>query len=168
MAIVQAADFKGRFLIAQTTYNVGEIGDYIDRFTVLAIAELLGAELAVLFMDDVGGGTEPTEDRFEDFFGPFQIEYCGELFVSEGFKTYLMGIIYWWYHTENRVRPSAAGGVGQPKSENAFNGHLPPAEHYQRYNAAISTGRAIQAFIEKNISDYPEYNGKRLLFNIRM
>lgn len=166
MALVEVSDFTGRFLLAKNTYNVGPIQAYINEFVASALANLLGAELAEDFMLDLNGSSEPVSPEFLVLYNPFNIDHCNEVITSQGIKHYLIGIVYWWYMVEDRIQPSAAGGSGQPKIEVSQSGNKPAAEHYQRYNSAVNTGRAIQAYIENNPDVYPNYNGQRLLYNM--
>ena len=166
MALVEITDFKGRFLLAKNTYSVATIQSYIDEFVASALANLLGAELAEDFMLDLNGSGTPVSPEFLALYNPFTKDECNEVITSRGIKHYLIGIVYWWYMVEDRVQPSAAGGSGQPKIEVSQTGRKPAAEHYQRYNAAIDTGRSIQVYIENNLDIYPNYNGQRLLYNL--
>jgi hypothetical protein len=170
--IVNVSDFVGRYLLAKTTYNVDDIQAYIDEFEPLAIAQLLGAELGAAFIANLNSSGVPVLTEFLAIFNPlsFDGDGCGcdnELHVSQGMKHYITGIIYWWYVVESRVAPLASGGSGQSKGEVTDSGRMPAAETYQRYNASIATGKAIQAYIRKNSDDYPTFKGTRLLYNYR-
>jgi hypothetical protein len=167
MALVEITDFTGRFLLAKNSYSVADIQSYIDEFVASSLANLLGAELAADFMLDLNGSGVPVSPQFLALYNPFNIDIddCGEVLTSRGIKHYLIGIVYWWYMVESRVQPNATGGSGQPKPEVSSAGYRPAAEHYQRYNTSIDTGRAIQTYIENNPDVYPSYNGQRLLYN---
>jgi hypothetical protein len=162
--VLNVSDFRGRHLLAKTTYNVDTIQACIDQFEKKAIYDLLGVTLGEAFISDLSGGGVPQDPLFTLIFNPLAFDHCGKVYTSNGIKIYLLGIVYFKAITEARLTPSISAGAvvngvevaSQPTSL---------SEVYQRYNDSVDISRVIQLYIEKNLSDYPDFNGQRLLYN---
>jgi len=165
MAILQTSDFTGEHRISQEQNTVTVLQGYINNYTPIYLAKLLGATLSDAFIADVGAGTAPTDPLFVAVFNSFQIDgECGDLHISNGIRYYLKGLIYWHFMVDKRVQANPVSGTSKANTENSSNG-MPESQVYDRWNNSITTMRAIQWYIKKNESDYPDYNGQRLLFN---
>lgn len=165
MALIAVSDFTGKYLTAKDSYNTNVLQSYIDDVVPTALAKLLGADLATYFLSTLDGSGVPTDPLLLEIYNAKMFnDYCGNLQVSKGIKAYALGLVFWEYVTSQRVQPSITGGAS---SANVEVGSVQSAssEIYQRYNESIETGKAIQAYIEENQSDYPTYNGSFLLYN---
>lgn len=167
--VITVTDFEGRYLTAKDSYNILVLNDYIARFEPLAIARLLGAELATAFSDDIpsDGGT-PTDPLFITLYDPLQFNAnCGGLYYSAGMKDYVLGIVFFHYMVEQRLQPSITTGSVQNVNENAtFT--LNRQEIYERYNTSVTYGKAIQRWCCDHRDDYPDYRGIKLLYNYQV
>lgn len=166
MAIVSTSDFSGKYQLPKDQYSVVAIQAYIDKYTPLYLARLLGAGLSTELIEDIGEGTEPTNPVFEAIFNPFmQDDECEGLIVSNGIKEMLIGFIYWHFLSDKKVNADSVSGTSSPMSENATVNKLPEAQVYSRYNDSIDTARAIQWKCKKESANYPNYNGSKLVYN---
>jgi len=165
MAILQTSDFTGEHRISQEQNTVTVLQGYINNYTPIYLAKLLGATLSDAFIADVGAGTAPTDPLFVAIFNSFQIDgECGDLHISNGIQYYLKGLIYWHFMVDKRVQANPVSGTSKANTENSSNG-MPESQVYDRWNNSVKTMRSIQWCIKQHKSDYPDYNGQRLLFN---
>ena len=166
MAILQTTDFTGKHRISQEQNTVTVLQGYINKYQPIYLAKLLGATLSDALLTDIGAGTDPTDPLFVAIFDPFQFDGdCGDLWISQGVVDYLKGLIYWHFMTDKRIQANPVSGTSNANTENSSNSNKPESQVYDRWNESITTMRSIQWYIEKNESDYPTYNGQRLLFN---
>ncbi len=151
--LIVADDFVGKYDLAKS--NDDKIDEYIEEYEEKYLTELLGKELFDLFEDDVED-YEPETPIYKSIFEPFTEEINGLVFTSEGLKKMLLGLIYFQYVRDDRVKQSMNGAVEQEtevssKSDNTF--------LYSRYNQAVTTYKAIQQYILNNLTDYPTFRG---------
>lgn len=167
--IVTSSDFVGKYALSNSMYDTPDYDFYINTYENEYLVSLLGADLAALFIADViaGGGT-PTEQRFIDIFVPFSIEYNWLFYTrggskrnwtSEGMQVTLTGLIYFEIVRDQSNKMTPIGNVSS-KGENSdavrsFNSRM-----WDRYNRGIQNYRAIQSYIMKYRTDYPEFNGE--------
>lgn len=167
--IVTSSDFVGKYALSNSMYDTPDYDFYINTYENEYLVSLLGADLAALFIADViaGGGT-PTEQRFIDIFVPFSIEYNWLFYTrggskrnwtSEGMQVTLTGLIYFEIVRDQSNKMTPIGNVSS-KGENSdavrsFNSRM-----WDRYNRGLQNYRAIQSYIMKYRTDYPEFNGE--------
>lgn len=167
--IVTSSDFVGKYALSNSMYDTPDYDFYINTYENEYLVSLLGADLAALFIADViaGGGT-PTVQRFIDIFVPFSIEYNWLFYsrggskrnwTSEGMQVTLTGLIYFEIVRDQSNKMTPIGNVSS-KSENSdavrsFNSRM-----WDRYNRGLQNYRAIQSYIMKYRTDYPEFNGE--------
>jgi hypothetical protein len=169
MALLETSDFTGEHRISQEQNTITVLQGYINNYQPIYLAKLLGATLADAFVADVGGGTAPTDPLFLAIFDPFQKDGdCGGLHISNGIRFYLKGLIYWHFMKDKRIQANPVSGTSKANTENSSNSSTIESQVYDRWNESVKTMRAIQWYIEQNESDYPDYNGQRLLFNSAM
>lgn len=160
---VSVSDFTGFYQLAKNEYNVTPIQNYIDEFERPALNDLLGAGLAQLLIDDAGGGSDPSDPELLEIFNELNFDDGCESWHSGGIKKYLLGVIFYNYVMMGRLKPSINGGLAKRKVESAELVDYRP-EATTRYQASVKTSRAIQRYICINREKYPDYKGKRILF----
>jgi hypothetical protein len=153
MIILSGTDFSGKWELAKS--NNDKIDDYILEYEEQYLTELLGKELYDLFVDDLDAGI-PQEQIYKDIFDPFTLKINQVVYTSKGMKKMLLGLIYFQYVRDNRIKQSMNGAVEQEtevsvKSDNTF--------LYSRYNDAVTTYQAIQVYINENLDVYPTFEG---------
>ena len=153
--IIASSDFSS--IIATDVYTVEEIDGAIDTYELQLIYELLGVELAKLFLDDLSGGV-PTTQRFTDIFESWFKTINNEVVQSIGMKQMLVWWVFFFYVREQWQDNSIQGNVENDGSINR-DSRMSYATLQKNYNTAIKTYKSIQAFIEDNLTTYPEYKG---------
>lgn len=146
-------DFIGKWDLAKN--NNDNIEEYIEEYEEQYLIELLGKELFDLFEADLIDKVPQTQ-IYIDIFAPFTEEINQFSVSSKGMKKMLLGLIYFQYVRDNRIKQTMSGAVEQQtevsvKSDNTF--------IYQRYNDGVRTYQAIQMFINDNLDIYPTFNG---------
>lgn len=167
--IVTSSDFVGKYALSNSMYDTPDYDFYINTYEREYLIALLGADLAELFIADlIAGGGTPTIQRFIDIFDAFSIEYNWLFYArggtkrnwtSEGMKVMLTGFVYFEIVRDQSNKMTPIGNVSS-KGENSdavrsFNSRM-----WDRYNRAIQNYRAIQSYIMKYRTDYPEFNGE--------
>jgi len=155
-----STDFAtGDILLSQNDSQEINIQVTIDRMEVDILQDLFGSELYDLFISDLAGTPEiPTTERFTDVFEPFlKDEDCPRL-KSDGILRMLKRFI-WAEHVRNQPASNTAVGMVQSVEQNSK--HLTPAQYgwSPKYNEAVYTYSAIQAFMIRESDIYPEFKG---------
>ena len=160
MSIVKTSDFEsGRFEIPLNPVQEVELQAQIDYVESVYLRNLFGLELYDLFIADLVSDV-PQSARFLTVFNPLQFQDC-LIYISEGIKQMLMGIIYFYYVREAN-RTVTTVGVKSTLSANSDN---VPALHSgitNKYNEGIETYAVIQYYMIENSATYPEYEGIKL------
>lgn len=159
---INASDFtQGKFQLHVGTYSQQNLTDYIQKYELRYVYELLGSDLADEFLTDISvGGGVPTEQRFINIFYPFTEDYMWTINMSDGMTEMLKGFLYYEYQKDQIVQMTPVGVV-VPSGENSRDNNTLYTQLYTRYNDAIRTYKAIQQRIINNSTDYSEFNGKR-------
>ena len=156
--ILTSNDFTGRYEIS-VGYGSKKLDELIEERVPFIIAELLGAEFAVEFLEQVEDDTLTPENEkiFNELI--FNIEYfCARvLYKSQGVKKMLLNILYSEYQ-EMIGTPTSLGKI-KTKTEGGELVTDNYTDRFRYYNDGISTYRAIQAYIKDNIEDYPLFKG---------
>lgn len=154
---------KGRFELHSGKYTQDEINDYIDNYERIYLVRLFGADLYNLFKADLTNGV-PVNPIFVKLFEPFEHDlHCGsDVLVSNGIIEMLKGLIYWQY-LKDKMNQVTTVGVVKTQGENSTPGDAMNSLYQNRYNQAVNTYEAIQRYIIDTHSNYPTFNGKRLL-----
>ena len=153
--LITSSDFSS--IIATDAYTSSEVDGAIDTYEQQLIYELLGVELAELFIANVIDHA-PTEERFVDIFESWFKEIDETLIKSIGMKQMLVWWVFFFYVREQSQDNSIQGNVQNQGSIN-YDSKMSYATLVKNYNTAIQTFKAIQTFIESNLSIYPEYKG---------
>lgn len=167
--IVVSSDFVGKYALSNSMYDTPDYDFYIDTYVKEYLICLLGADLAELFIADlIAGNGTPTEQRFIDIFDAFSIEYTWLFYsrgggkrnwTSEGIKIMLIGFVYFEIVRDQSNKMTPVGNVAS-RGENSDAVRSYNSRMWDRYNRAIQNYRAIQSYIMKYRTDYPEFNGE--------
>jgi len=176
---VQKTDFVGQYAIPTDKYTKLNLQQYIDKYEVLYLQNLLGCDLYELFKADYLLGPPPTEPRFLQIWEPFckdvttvgyglwyngydyyDYEDCPKQLISQGMKEMLLGFIYWEFVGDMSVKVDI-GGIYKNDQANGEPATFEESKLYKNYNESIDTYCAIQYYICWNPDsyDYSEYNG---------
>lgn len=148
-------DFVNKFELTIGDFNTDEIQAYIDRYETITLQELFGVELFDLWE----AGLVATDPIYEFLRDPFTVQLdSGIILNSRGIKDIVLGVVYFYYKTDDYTQETINGSV-KAKSENSDTVNLLKANVQSRYNEAIFSYHAIQAYIIKNKDVYPTYKG---------
>lgn len=153
--LITSDDFTGKWDLAKS--NEDKIDEYIDEYEEMYLTELLGKDLFDLFKSDVDPVTlKPTTPIYLNIYNSFTENINGFIYSSEGLKKMLLGFIYFQYVRDNRVKQTMNGAVDQNTEVSTQSNYT---FLYPRYNQAVVTYAAIQAYILDNLTDYQSYCG---------
>lgn len=161
-SITTPADFNGQYSINRNKNNEASIQACIDSVEELVLLELFGVD----FKDIVLQGVVDEVVIYENLYNPFNFQdSCDRIWQSKGIKEMLLGFVYWeWFATHSVA--VVLDGQRENESENSKSASSLKANNEKRYNDAVKTYRAIQAYINENLDIYPEFKGKgKLLMN---
>lgn len=157
--IITTEDFEsGKFTISTNKYTTTDINDYIDIFERNYLEDLLGVDLANLFIADLVNG-EPQTPIYQDIFNRLSFDSDCWVKRSEGIKSMLQAFIWCEYVKDDNVRHTISGTV-ENNQEVSRLVSFRNAQFTERYNFAINTYNVIQLYILANEVDYPDYNGQ--------
>lgn len=176
MIILETADFsqRGKYYIPFNQNLCGseeELQAYIDRYEKRYLIDLLGCDLAELFIADLFGGV-PQDPIYQAIYEEICVDLtegfnsiyygtCGckpKRIISRGMKSMLMGFIFFEFM---RDQPFQKGNTGVTVGM-AENSEYAPFSKWgidQYYNESISDYQNIQYFIYENQEDYSQFNG---------
>lgn len=159
-SITAPNDYIGQYVISNSTIKELKIQACIDSVETTILCELFGVD----FKDIVLQGVVDLDPIYEKLFNSFNYQdSCDRIWVSKGVKEMLLGFVYFqWYATHQSSE--TINGMRNKESENSSQTTSIQANTEQRYNEAVKTYRAIQAYIVDHLEDYPEFKGitKRL------
>jgi len=151
--VISSADFTGKFKLTVNEFTISDLDSYIERYTVKFLIELFGKELYDLWSVDE---TMPPYDALTNPFA-FQSS-CSKVYESKGVKDMLMGAVYFHY-TRDIIQKQSIDGMKRTVAENSTGISFAEGSLHTRWNEAIDTYEAIQAYILDNNVTYPEFNG---------
>lgn len=162
-SIVQTSDFQtGEFTIPVNTYTSSNLQAYITRLEREWLIKLLGAELYALFFADLTGTpAEPQTAIYTTIFeqGAWD-DILADVLISDGMVKMLKGIIFYEYVKDSNSMATISGMVTNANENSTVENKEKGSQILtQKYASAISTFNAIQAYINDNLSDYPDFNG---------
>lgn len=161
-SITTPADFNGQYSINRNKHNTNDIIACIDSVEELVLLELFGVDFKTIVLDGVAN----LDPIYEKLFEPFNYQdSCDRIWQSKGVKEMLLGFVYFeWFATHSVA--VVLDGQRENESENSKSASSLRANNEKRYNDAVKTYRAIQAYINDNLDIYPEFKGKgKLLMN---
>jgi len=156
---ITPANFKnGLLCIATTVHTESDLQDYIDKYEVDYLQDLLGCELYGLFIADLVNGVPQTQ-IYIDIYNKFCIDDdCGHQRVSEGMITMLEKFIFFEYVRDQKVKNTNTGNVVS-QAEASRETMFPESRLYTIYNEGIKSYCNIQWYICENLTDYPTFEG---------
>lgn len=155
MAYVTTSDFTGKYELTLTDFNTTKLSEYIDRYEDQILIELFGKELFDLWETGISG-SDPIYEALRD---PFTEQLTsGEIIHSRGTIDMITGFVYFYYLRDQFVQQTSNGAV-KNSGENSDKADMFTSGLTLRYNEAVETYQAIQAYIIENYSDYPEFEG---------
>jgi hypothetical protein len=141
--LIDTDDFVGKWSIATDDYTDDHLNDYINTYE----------KRFLVFVAQV-----PQTARFISIFNEFYIDDGSCVFVSEGMKKMLLGMVYFQYVRDQSLKNTVSGTVRNQAElatqQPAFNSVV------QRWNQSTDTFQNIQWYICDNSTTYPEYNGQ--------
>lgn len=159
-SITTPNDYIGQYVISNGAVKQPKIQACIDSVETTILCELFGVD----FKDIVLQGVVDLDPIYEKLYNPFEYQdYCDRIWISKGVKEMLLGFVYFhWYATHQTSE--TINGMRNKESENSSQTSAVQANTEQRYNEAVKTYRAIQAYIVQHLEDYHEFKGisKRL------
>jgi len=171
---VQIEDFTGQYNIPKDKFTKLEFQEYIDKYEVLYLQNLLGCEMYEDFNTDFVIPTGPTQPKYISIWESFckdnkiiSYDYwdgfcysCPRQVISQGMKEMLLGFLYWEYIGDSKVKADI-GGIYKNQQANGEEASFGGSKVYKNYNESISTYCSIQWCICRNPDsyDYDLYNG---------
>ena len=159
--IIEISDCVGSADIQQGTFTTPGFDSIRDEFTDEYIYKLLGVTLGELFLADLDVNGVPQTAPYTTIYEPIKQDLNnGQVLYSKGIKYYITQIIWYYYVRNNNLEVSLSGN-NNSLSENSSN-DVDPSVLTKNFNKAITTGEAIQYYINDNSSTFPDYNGQHL------
>jgi len=161
LPITKISDFEaGRFRLPLNPDLIKQLDAFIDENEECYLEDLLGCELATLFIADLDVDNIPQTPRFVQIMDKFceDVNECGYRIKSAGIKEMLKGFIYFYY---GRSLTSILSSVGSIKAsgENSQPSLQASTLLRKNFNYSIDTFQAIQEYICINPETYPEFKG---------
>lgn len=162
LPITKHTDYEtGVYKLPFSSITKKDLTSYIDTYELKYLQDLLGCELAKLFIADLTGvENAPTEDRFIYIYNAFCNDETCHFERSEGIKVMLQGFMFWEYG-KTLTTELAMNGAVDSSSENSTRGKQSGTKLLSNYNNSITSYTAIQEYICGNEEIYPEFKGKR-------
>lgn len=159
MSIVTLDNFTGFAALSSNVYTEEELQQFIETNEPVYLCQLLGQELADLLLSDLVDG-EPQSQRFIDLFTPFCIKDGCKQWLSEGLRFALVVMIYSDYVKDNDTGHTISGTTYQQNEVSGEPNLITTARKAEsRKNRGVLTYRALQWFMCKNKTIYPEFDG---------
>jgi hypothetical protein len=156
--LIVKEDFTGKFKIATGLFD--KLDAYITRYEETILIDLLGATLFDLFKADVNTTTkEPQTPIYQNLYNEFHQDYNGCIKKSRGLKDMLLAMIYFEFKRDEKYK-STTGGTTVATIETGREAGFSEEPIFVKYNEGITTYCAIQWYLNKNFSLYPDFNGQ--------
>ena len=154
--ILATTDFEvGEYTIPQDCYS--DIQPYLDKYEKKYLIELLGCDLYALFIADLVGGVPQTQ-IYLDIFNEICEDNCGTIQRSEGMKTMLIELVYFYLVRDLAVKKSTVG-VGFNVNEVTEGPTYSGFNIVEAFNEGVKNYNVIQWYMSDNHTDYPDRNG---------
>lgn len=167
--IVQTTDFVAKYAISQNSFSESDLQSFIDKYELQYLYDLLGVDLTTAFLADITTPfTSPSTPIYATIFNPLATDeatFCHKQLRSNGIKEMLIGFIYWEFVRMQKVQTTLVGSIVQ-SAETSREADWSETNLFVNYNSSVKTYQAIQYYISKNKTDYPDYNGlQKMLAN---
>ena len=159
-SITAPSDYTGLYTIAINSKNSDAVQACIDDVETQILCELFGVD----FKDIVLAGVVAEDPIYEQLYNPFNYQdSCNKVWTSKGVKEMLKGFVYFKWHSMNQTT-ATINGIRNVDAENSSPASSIQSNTEARYNEAIQTYRAIQAYTIEHLDIYSEFKGvyKRL------
>lgn len=152
--LINKSDFVGEYDLVKS--NSDNINAYIAKYEPKILRELMGSDLLALFQANLNNQI-PTDPIYLDLYNPFVKEVNGCVLESEGIKTMVLGMVYFFLSRKAKIKASMNGPVeNQTEVSQPANTTFLPLS----YNESVNTYRAIQQFCYANkAAVYPTFIG---------
>jgi len=161
LPITNISDFRvGRYALPQNQDSIKQLDAFIGEYENDLLDELLGCELASLFIADLDVDNVPASPRFVAIMDKFcqDMGLCRVQLKSLGIKEMLKGFVY-FYYGRSLTDVLTTVGAKRASSGNSENTQQAATLLRKNYNLSVNTYKAIQEYICINSVDYPEFNG---------
>jgi len=150
---INKEDFVGKIAINHGMYSDFDIEDYIQRYELKYLKELMGIDLYDLYkanadLDPVNH--IPTDPFYLKIFNPLEFNYSFNVYISEGFKQMLLNFVYFEYMKD---QVSNASMLGEVKQQNELSKSA-ISMIYFRYNEGVKTFNNIVRYMVLNPEGY--------------
>lgn len=159
---INIADLKGQTKVAKDKFSVIAEQDYLDKYEVRYLQDLLGAELYDDFATDFAlTGTVPTDPKFLEIWNAFNMDDSCGIRRSEGILEMLSLFIFFEFTRDQPVK-NAIGGNMISEQANSREAASYETNIFTNYNQALETYWAIQWIICDNPNgyDWSKFNGQ--------
>ena len=163
--LVEITDFTGELAIPQDKLTVKKFDVVRDARQFELLYDLMGAELAKLFIADLDANGVPQTAIYQALYNAFQEDDSdtGCVIVSLGIKEMVKRLVYFYYVRGLNTNVTLNGNKTNEGENSKINGKIDWL--IRKYNEAIDTGKAIQWYIGENLDDYPEENRQEINYN---
>ena len=143
--------------IAFNKHTEDDLQQYIDKWEVDYLQDMLGCELYDLFVADLVAGVPQTQ-IYIDIFSPFCTDDLCRRLRSEGIVMMVEKFIFWKYIRDQKVKNTSTGNIVN-SNEVSRESEFSEGRLYTTYNEGINSYDAIQWYICDNMFDYPTFKG---------
>lgn len=160
LPITSQADYqKGRFKLPFSSITSKDFDEYITEYEPKYLDDLLGCDLAALFIADLDADGVPQTAIYQTIYNKLCVDFCGQEYKSSGIKDMLTKFI-WFEYSRDIEADNSDVGVQVSKGENQTKADFYASKGLKFYNEAVNNYLVIQYYICQNINDYPDYKGK--------
>ena len=152
---INKEDFVGKIAVNQGMYNSDDIDDYIQRYELKYLKELMGIDLYNLYKQNADLDPVnhiPTDPFYLKIFNALEFNYSFNVYISEGIKSMLLNFVYFEYMKD---QVSNATLLGEAKQQNELSKSA-ISMIYFRYNEGVKTFNNIQRYMILNPEGFEE------------
>lgn len=154
--LITSADFIGKYKISTNSFQADKLNDFITQYEQKYLYNLLGKELADLFIADLVAKV-PVTSRFTDIYNAINLNLYNQIHESDGMKDMVLGFIYFEWMRKMPINATITGAERSINENSTNAGQL--FDIYGRYNDAVNDYKTIQLFILDDLATYPEFLG---------
>jgi len=161
--LVEITDFTGELAIPQDKFTSSKFSVVRNARQFEMLYDIMGAELATLFIADLDSSGVPQTARFTNLYDAFVEDDNNAVVRSLGIKEMVKRLVYFYYVRENNKIVTLNGNKSNEGENSKINFTID--WFINKYNEAIETAKAIQWYIEENLDTYPEENRQLINYN---
>lgn len=160
LPITKYTDYQaGVYKLPLTDHTVSELTSFIGTYEKIYLEDLLGCELAALFIANLDGDGIPVDPIYKTLYDSFCNDNACEFQRSLGMVIMIKGFIFWEYGKTLTVSLGSVGAT-QSDGENTVSAKQSATKLIPNYNRSIGTYSAIQQYICENRDVYPTFKGR--------